>query len=166
MLDCSTRSLNWLLPKAESMWSSSCPSEQVCGKFSRELSLASPSILFFTCLPCFLSQFPSFSHICFLLFHACFVCPPIPLASLIFSFPLVPFNYILSPLSHSFLPCSLPPLHIILDFVAPHLLPSACSAAVVGSWSLSGSPGKLKLRWISLVAGFFSFFFFLLNQLD
>lgn len=50
---------NRLLPKAESMWSGSCPSELVCGKFSRELSLASPSIFFFFFnSSTLLSQFP------------------------------------------------------------------------------------------------------------
>lgn len=124
LLDCSRSSLNCLLPKPESMWSSSCPSELVCGKRSRELSLASASILFFN-----LSTLFSFS-VSFIFSHLFFSFPCLLSVSLYF-FNLSYFLFFPCPFqlysfffySLSFLPscCSLPsPKPVLFWFSYPH----------------------------------------------
>lgn len=134
MLDCSTRSLNPLLPKAESMWSCSCPSELVWGKFSRELSLASPSILFFD-----LSTLLSFS-ISFIFSHLFFTFPCLlSVSSYSFNlpyflhFPCPVQLYSLSPLS--FFPSlflAIPPYYSGLHTPTPTLFSLLCCC----SWQL------------------------------
>lgn len=147
MLDCSRRSLNWLLPKAESTCSCSRPSELVGGKCSRELSLASPSILFFDLSTLFsfsisfiFSQL-FFSFLC-LLSVSLYPCLFFP-----FPFQLYSLSLSLISLSLSFLLfLAIPQTCLVLVFVPPHLLPPACSAAVVGSRFLSGSPAKIAAK--------------------
>lgn len=69
------------------------------------------------------------------------------------------FLFLLSLFPSFLLFLAIPQTCLVLVFVPPHLLPPACSAAVVGSRFLSGSPAKIAAK-----DG--PFLFFLLNQVD